>query len=90
MLSLAQGNTRFSEILRSVPGITSRMLSRELKHLELNKIIIREKDMNGENIDYHITVYCQSFDPVVDAMVEWGRQHLENLKAEAFRPGKAL
>lgn len=86
MLSLSQGHTRFSDILRSIPGITPRMLSRELKHLELNKIVVRELNGDTDSTDYRVTVYCQSFDPVVQAMVEWGRQHLENIKADQFRP----
>ncbi|MET0242818.1 MAG: helix-turn-helix domain-containing protein, partial [Flavitalea sp.] len=34
--SLCNGNTRFREIERSIPGITTRMLSKELKDMEMN------------------------------------------------------
>src|ERR1700760_5112083 len=39
--SICNGNKRFREIQRSIPGITTRMLSRELKEMELNKLIKR-------------------------------------------------
>jgi DNA-binding HxlR family transcriptional regulator len=34
MNSLCNGNTRFREIERGIPGITTRMLSKDLKELE--------------------------------------------------------
>ena len=37
--SICNGNKRFREIQRSIPNITTRMLSRELKAMELNNII---------------------------------------------------
>ncbi len=46
LLSLGMGNQRFKEIQRSIPGITSRVLSKELKELELNQIITRKVDAN--------------------------------------------
>src|ERR1700744_1779713 len=39
--SICNGNRRFGGIGRSIPGITSRMLSRELKEMEANKLIVR-------------------------------------------------
>ena len=42
--SLCNGNRRFMDIERSIPGISPRMLSRELKELEANQIIRRTAD----------------------------------------------
>src|ERR1700712_3440209 len=39
--SICNGNSRFREIERSIPGITTRMLSRELKDMEANQLITR-------------------------------------------------
>jgi len=39
--SICNGNRRFREIERSIPGITARMLSRELKEMEANKLLKR-------------------------------------------------
>src|ERR1700733_6929756 len=39
--SLCNGNKRFREIERSIPGITTRMLSLELKQMEANRLIVR-------------------------------------------------
>ncbi|WP_306462579.1 winged helix-turn-helix transcriptional regulator [Flavobacterium circumlabens] len=37
--SICNGNHRFTEIQQSIPGITSRMLSKELKDMELNNLV---------------------------------------------------
>ena len=39
ILALSNGNSRFTEIRKSIPKITTRMLSKELKELEINKLI---------------------------------------------------
>ncbi|WP_312285876.1 winged helix-turn-helix transcriptional regulator [Chryseobacterium gleum] len=39
--SICNGNRRFRKIERSIPGITTRMLSKELKEMELNKLVKR-------------------------------------------------
>ncbi len=76
LLSLGKGNHRFKEIQRSIPGITSRILSKELKELELNQIIRRKVDANVCNkVDYEVLAYCKSFDPIIKLMIEWGKQH---------------
>lgn len=81
MFTISKGHKRYKEIQRNIPGITSRMLSKELKELELNKIITRTvKDDFTVRINYEITDYCSSFDPVIRLMINWGKQHRQYLK----------
>lgn len=81
--SLCNGNRRYREIQRSIPGITSRMLSKELKELEMNKIIRRVvKDEPGVLVEYETTAYCKTFSEIILAMIDWGKQHYEVLKEE--------
>ncbi len=76
LLSIGMGNQRFKEIQCSIPGITSRTLSKELKELELNQIITRKVDVDFvTKIDYEVLNYCKSFDPIIKLMIEWGKQH---------------
>jgi len=78
--SICDGNSKFAEIERSIPGITARMLSRELKAMELNEIISREAHAhNFKIIAYRLTDYSKSFAPVVRAMIEWGISHREKM-----------
>ncbi len=74
--SICNGNKRFREIERSIPGITTRMLSRELKDMELNKLVKRTVYPNSPVlVEYESTEYCKTFAPIILAMIEWGKQH---------------
>lgn len=76
MNSIYNGNHRFREIQRSIPGITTRMLSRELKDMEQNGIIIRNADPDvPTNVRYESTGYCMTFGNIIIEMIKWGRAH---------------
>lgn len=76
--SICNGNKRFREIERSIPGITTRMLSKELKDMEMNKLV--KRTVYAETpvlIEYEPTENCHSFGRIILAMIEWGREHRE-------------
>lgn len=75
--SLCNGNSRFREIQRSIPDITTRMLSKELKELEMNKVLVRRvyPDESPVRIEYELTPYCRTFAPIILEMIRWGREH---------------
>jgi DNA-binding HxlR family transcriptional regulator len=72
---------RFRELERSVTGITSRMLSLELKEMELNKLITRTVyPETPVRIEYEITDYCKTLVPMLQSMVDWGLLHREKIR----------
>ncbi|SEJ62016.1 transcriptional regulator, HxlR family [Dyadobacter sp. SG02] len=74
--SICNGNKRFREIERSIPGITTRMLSRELKEMEMNKLIKRTVYPDSPVlVEYESTPYCKTFGNIILAMIEWGKEH---------------
>jgi DNA-binding HxlR family transcriptional regulator len=74
--SICNGNKRFREIERSIPGITPRMLSRELKDMELNKLVKRTVyEGPPVQVEYESTAYCKSFGGIILEMIKWGREH---------------
>lgn len=74
--SICNGNRRFREIERSIPGITTRMLSKELKEMEMNKLVKRNVyDESPVLVEYEPTEYCRSFGNIIMAMINWGREH---------------
>lgn len=74
--SLCNGNKRFREIERSIPGITTRMLSKELKDMELNKLVKRTVFPEiPVLIEYEPTGYCRTFGTIIGEMINWGRAH---------------
>jgi len=79
--SLCNGNRRFTDIERSIPGISPRMLSRELKELEANGIIRRTADPDTSGIvEYSVTDYCYSFGDIILEMIKWGKTHRTRIK----------
>jgi len=78
--SLIQGSKRFKELERSIPKITPRMLSKELRELEMNQLIVRKVyDTMPVTIEYEITEYGLSLKKVFEAMYEWGVEHRKRI-----------
>lgn len=79
--AICNGNRRFREIARSIPGITTRMLSKELKELEMNKIISRTVHADiPVTVLYEPTDYSQVYGPIIQSMIEFGVVHQQKMK----------
>jgi DNA-binding HxlR family transcriptional regulator len=71
---------RFSELLKLVEGISGKVLSRELKDLEMNKLISRTiKDTQPITVEYAITDYGNTFKELIQIMAEWGVKHRKKI-----------
>lgn len=76
MASLIFGKKRFRDIEKEIPKITPRMLSKELRELELNGIVKRTvHDTIPVVIEYEFTQSGRNIKSVLDSMVEWGLEH---------------
>jgi len=74
--SICNGNKRFRDIERSIPGITTRMLSRNLKELEDNKLITRTVYPDSPvTVEYEFTEYAKEYGVLINEMIEWGKKH---------------
>ncbi|AGA77165.1 winged helix-turn-helix transcriptional regulator [Echinicola vietnamensis] len=78
--SLCYGKKRFKDLENDIPKITPRMLSKELKELELNSIITRTVyDTTPVTVEYELTPSGRKIRELLDAMVKWGLQHRETV-----------
>lgn len=76
LFSLYAGPKRFKEIAREVQGITDKTLSKELKHLEANKLVKRTVyNSFPPTVEYAITPHGLSLDKVVEDLHQWGVLH---------------
>jgi DNA-binding HxlR family transcriptional regulator len=76
LLSLSNGNKRFKQISKEVAGITDKMLSKELKLLESNKLIKRTVyDTFPPTVEYSITEHGKSIESVLESLYHWGQKH---------------
>ena len=72
---------RFGELKRALPGITEKMLIQELKHFEKLGVVSRKSF--GEvppRVEYSLTEKGQSLLPLVSAVIEWGRNSLQEAR----------
>lgn len=67
---------RFSDILKDVPGISNKMLSKELKELEMNQLVKRiVEDTQPVTVRYQLTEYGKTLRNIIDTLADWGREH---------------
>ncbi|EDM37663.1 hypothetical protein PBAL39_14599 [Pedobacter sp. BAL39] len=67
---------RFSDILNDVHGISNKMLSKELKELETNKLINRTVlDTQPISVQYQLTEYGLTLKTIINNLAEWGKAH---------------
>lgn len=74
----------FKKMEKDIEGISAKMLSKELKLLEVNKLVKREV-MNTKpiTVQYSITEYGKTTQDLIKSIVEWGHKHrLEMLKED--------
>lgn len=67
---------RFSDILNDVVGISNKMLSKELKELEINKLISRTVlSTQPPTVLYHLTEHGKSLQTIINNLIDWGIKH---------------
>ncbi|OQP56413.1 winged helix-turn-helix transcriptional regulator [Niastella populi] len=83
IISLQFGNKRFSEIAKDIPKITDRMLSKELRDLEMNKLIKRTVyDTVPVVVEYSLTEYGESLDDIINELYKWGTRHRKKIMSK--------
>lgn len=67
---------RFSDILNDVSGISNKMLSKELKELEGNKLITRTVlNTQPVTVQYNLTQYGRTLQTIINNLADWGLEH---------------
>lgn len=84
ILSLTFGDKRFGEIQRDIVDVSPKMLSQELKALEMNKIITRTLyDSMPVTVEYSLTPLGLSMKTLLDEILSWGM----HFRKEIINPG---
>jgi DNA-binding HxlR family transcriptional regulator len=79
---LGQGTKRFSELNRSVDGITSRMLTVTLRGLERDGIVTRTiHPVIPPRVEYALTPMGLTLLDAIGALVSWADAHLPEIGA---------
>lgn len=77
IIALAHQHRRFNKLQQVVTGISARVLSHELKALELTGFVRRivQGEASPVVVEYELTAYSHTLAPVVEALSAWGNQH---------------
>lgn len=74
---------RFSDILKDIDGISNRMLSKELKELEVNKLIDRTVlDTQPITVQYKLTDHGMTLRTIINNLTDWGIAHRKKIIEE--------
>ena len=91
---------RFGELRRRIPAATQRMLTLQLRELERDGCVARKVYSEvPPRVEYSVTEFGRTLEPVVMALCHWGMEHAKELIAErpaideecfANRPSEAV
>jgi DNA-binding HxlR family transcriptional regulator len=87
IIMLAERTRRFSELKRSIGGVSQRMLTLSLRGLERDGLVKRTVfPVVPPRVEYELTPLGQSLHAPVSALGEWASAHLAQIDAarEAF------
>lgn len=80
IISLIYDNKRFKQMERDIPGITAKMLSKELKELEINQLVKRTVyDTMPVTVEYSLTDYGKTLQHVIGELYNWGAKHRKRI-----------
>ena len=80
IIALSSGTKRFKELQRSINEITPKILSKELKELEMNDFVTRTVYATSPvTVEYALTKYSGSLDNIIEEMRDWGIQHRKRI-----------
>ncbi|MCF0040406.1 winged helix-turn-helix transcriptional regulator [Dyadobacter fanqingshengii] len=74
---------RFSDILNDVAGISNKMLSKELKELEMNQLVKRTVlDTQPITVQYELTEHGLTLKTIINHLTDWGKEHRKKIIGE--------
>ena len=83
---LCNGEFRYSELEKGLPKISPRMLSKELKDLEINELVVRKVyDSLPVKVTYKLADYGYTLVPLIIELTNWGKAHREKIIQENKR-----
>lgn len=81
LFHLLDKTLRFNELKRLLPNITQRMLTNQLRELEMDGLVHREVYAQvPPRVEYSLTARGESLGPIIRAMEQWGRENLQETK----------
>jgi DNA-binding HxlR family transcriptional regulator len=76
LYALAQQPRRFNELQRLAPGVSHKVLTQTLRHLETHGLIVRAVGTGPSPcVEYSLSERGETVRPILAAIVDWGLAH---------------
>ncbi|WP_157251899.1 winged helix-turn-helix transcriptional regulator [Nonomuraea typhae] len=86
LTALAGGSQRYSELARTIAGVSQKMLTQTLRGLERDGLVARTVTVSVPvRVDYELTPLGQTLLPLMTAIKEWAEVHIEDVEAARSR-----
>lgn len=80
IMTLWLGSKRFKDIIRAIPGLTDKSLSKELKEMAEDQLIERTvHDTYPPKVEYTLTEHAESLIEIIVVLRDWGVLHREKV-----------
>lgn len=81
MYHLSKKTMRFNELQRTLPDLTQSTLTKQLRMMEENGLVDRKVySQIPPKVEYKLSDLGKHFQPVLDALQEWGNEYIVYLK----------
>ncbi|AGY75790.1 winged helix-turn-helix transcriptional regulator [Clostridium autoethanogenum] len=85
MYHLSVKTMRFNELQRTLPNLTQATLTKQLRMMEKNGLIIRTVyNQIPPKVEYSLSELGDHFKPVLDALQIWGNEYIDYLKSNSY------
>jgi len=72
---------RFNELKKLMPSVTQRMLTKQLRELERDGIVLRKVYAEvPPKVEYSFTEFGETLQPILVALEQWGNTYLDKLE----------
>ncbi len=69
---LANGASRYNELLHNVQGISNTMLSQTLKELERDQLVLRQEFLEVPvRVEYDLSEKAKKLQPILAELIQW-------------------
>lgn len=77
LYALAEQPRRFNELQRLAPGVSHKVLTQTVRHLETHGLVDRRVGTDAAPcVEYSLSEQGQTVRPILKAMADWGHAHL--------------
>ena len=82
MQHLSNQTMRFNELQRALPDLTQATLTKQLRTMEQNGVLVRTAyNQVPPKVEYSLSNLGRQFKPVLDSLETWGYQYIDFLKS---------